>query len=109
MGSVAILVSMMKVLAIFIFGLVAFVANVDANVCPSGWSDFFGKCILYKRKGFNYDDAARFCRSVGGKLYEPQSKLREEAIRAWAVAQGPAPGTIYGPWIGINDKTTEGT
>ncbi len=98
----------MKVLAIFIIGLGAFVANVNAAVCPTGWTNFSGKCILYSKRQYNYKDAATFCKRNGGKLYEPQSLMREAAIRTWAVAQGPAPGTRMGPWIGVNDMDIEG-
>ncbi len=70
--------------------------------------DFSGKCIVYVKMAFTYDQAEQYCQVYRGKLYEPKNLTREAEIREWTVKQGRGEGVSHGPYIGITDRITEG-
>ena len=52
----------------------------------------------------NYDDAISRCKKLAGKVFEPKDDSTNEAVLNWAKEKG-----MEETWIGIDDKTNDGT
>ena len=76
---------------------------VQAQKCPSDFpKKIQGKCFNFPMKKASFHEASEFCKSSGGRLFEPQNNAASQKVSKMALNKF----TNY--WIGINDINTEG-
>ena len=75
---------------------------VDA--CPIDWTLVGNKCYYFSKDEMNFDEAAKTCESLQGKIYTPENEEENKAITDY-MNKNLHSGEYY---IGINDKDKEG-
>ncbi|XP_045195882.2 C-type lectin BfL-2-like isoform X2 [Mercenaria mercenaria] len=70
--------------------------------CPPGWILNSGSCYLFSSTSKTWIDAVADCNATGGYLVETNDGGEFEFVRDYYI-------DVYAFWIGLNDRTTEGT
>ncbi|KAK2862823.1 hypothetical protein Q5P01_002356 [Channa striata] len=78
----------------------------ESTTCPSGWTDFNGRCFLYVATKMTWADAERNCLSRGGNLASVHSVDEYQFIQTMIRnLTGSYPVT----WLGGTDAQQEGS
>jgi len=64
-----------------------------------------GNCYIFMKERKNYDEANKFCKTKGARLFEPRTKAINKLVFDKSVE---AFGDVSHTWIGINDMINEG-
>ena len=82
------------------------------TACPFNFIRFNNICVHFGGYPRPYDNSNKFCKAIGGQLYEPRCEDTDAKVRAFAQEMMdfrtgknvPA----RGPWMGITDNQKEG-
>lgn len=82
--------------------------QINVQLCEDGWEYMNGKCYKVIADLKTWEEAKENCKSLGGKLAEPQSPCESELLRHFFQIARPLGATDSIAYIGINDIDTEG-
>ena len=82
-------------------------ANCDSYDCNTNPNRRIvnGICYIFIKESKNYDEANKFCKARGARLFEPRTKAINKLVFDKSVEVF---GDVFELWIGINDMITEG-
>uniref|UniRef100_A0A7N8XC90 C-type lectin domain-containing protein n=1 Tax=Mastacembelus armatus TaxID=205130 RepID=A0A7N8XC90_9TELE len=67
--------------------------------CPSGWTEYCGRCFVYAPKASTWGDAQKNCQSMDANLASVRNAEEYEAIKTM-IAKSKGTGSA---WIGGSD------
>ncbi|XP_026154600.1 ladderlectin-like [Mastacembelus armatus] len=73
--------------------------------CPSGWTEYCGRCFVYAPKASTWGDAQKNCQSMDANLASVRNAEEYEAIKTM-IAKSKGTGSA---WIGGSDAQQEGS